>query len=380
MRGHLQQRGDDAWRLKVYVGRSADGRKRYVERTFNGTQREAQRELARLVVDVDDGRFVPSTPMTFGELLDRWLAVKKLNVEPSTLKSYEWIARQYLRPALGARKLATIRPMELDQLYSSLHAGGLSARTVRICHTVVRQSLEQARKWGLVARSPAVDATPPSQRRREVTPPTVAQVRELLEASRADDPDFGAYLWVLAATGCRRGEGCALRWSDIDLERGDLVIRRSIAMAGGVPYEKGTKTHQARRVALDAATLEVLRSQRLRARERALACGTSLAEDAHVFADVEGRPWRPDVCTNRFGRLRTSLGFDHVRLHDLRHFVATELGDGGLPIATISSRLGHRDTATTLNIYTHALPATDQQAAAYLGALLGRGEVVPLQR
>lgn len=370
MRGHLQQRGDDAWRLKVYVGRSPDGRKRYVERTFTGTRREAERELARLVVDAGEGRFSASAPMTFGELLDRWLAVKERSVEASTLKSYEWIARTYLRPALGERKLASIRAMELDDLYSSLHAGGLSSRTVRICHTVVRQSLEQARKWGLIARSPAVDATPPSQRRKEITPPTVAQVRDLLETARADDPDFGTYLWLLAATGCRRGEGCALRWSDIDLERGDLVIRRSIAMANGIPYEKGTKTHQARRLALDVATLDVLRSHRLRMRERGLAVGVPLADDAHVFTDVEGRPWRPDVCTNRFRRLRATLGLDHVRLHDLRHFVATVLGDGGLPIATISSRLGHRDTATTLNIYTHALPATDQQAAVYLGALL----------
>ena len=114
-------------------------------------------------------------------------------------------------------------------------------------------------------------------------------------------------------------------------------------------------------------------------RERALALGVPLADDAYVFADVEGRPWRPDVCTNRFGRLRDRLGLDRVRLHDLRHFVATVLGDGGMPIATISSRLGHRDIATTLNIYTHAIPATDQHAAAYLGNLLaGPARPVPV--
>ena len=89
-----------------------------------------------------------------------------------------------------------------------------------------------------------------------------------------------------------------------------------------------------------------------------------------MFADRFGHPWRPDVCTNRFARLRAQVGLESVRLHDLRHFVATMLGDGGMPIATISSRLGHRDTATTLNIYTHAIPATDQHAAAYLGKLL----------
>ncbi len=369
MRGHLQARGD-SWRIKVYVGRSADGTKRYVERTIHGRRAEAERELARLVVEVDEGRHAAAAPMTFGELLDRWLKVKALAVEPKTLESYEWVARTYLRPALADRKLAALRPMELDTLYADLHGRGLSPRTVRICHTVVRQALEQARRWGLIARNPAVDATPPPQRRREIDPPTVDQVRMLIEAARAEDPAFATYLWVLAATGCRRGEGCALRWTDVDLDRGEVAIRRSISQVGDTVREKDTKTHQGRRVALDEATVAVLREHRLRMRERALELGVPLADDAHLFADLDGRPWRPDVCTNRFGRLRCRVGLAGVRLHDLRHFVATALGNGGLPIATISARLGHRDKATTLNLYTHAIPATDQLAAAYLGGLL----------
>ena len=370
MRGHLQQRGADSWRLKVFLGRSTDGKRRYLERTFRGLRREAENELARMVVEVGEGRHAPAPPMTFGELLDRWLAMKKLSLEPSTLKSYEWVAERYLRPALGERKLASVRPIELDELYTSLHTSGLSVRTVRICHTVVRQALEQARRWGLIARSPALDARPPRPRRREVTSPTVDQVRMLIGEARIEDPDFGAYLWLMAVTGCRRGEACALRWSDVDLERGEITIHRSIAMAGATPYEKGTKTHQARRLALDAATVGLLREHRQRVRERVLRLGVGLTDDSHLFADVEGRPWRPDVCTNRFCRLRDRLGLARVRLHDLRHFVATVLGDGGLPIATISNRLGHRDTATTLNIYTHAIPATDQHAAEHLGNLL----------
>lgn len=74
MRGHLQHRGDDAWRLKVFLGRDAAGKRRYIERTVHGPRREAERELARLVVEVDDGRHVASAPMTIRERLDRWLA------------------------------------------------------------------------------------------------------------------------------------------------------------------------------------------------------------------------------------------------------------------------------------------------------------------
>lgn len=374
MRGHIQQRGKNSWRIKVFVGRDATGVRRYVERTVQGTRREAEREVARVVVEVDEGRHVASAPLTFGELLDRWLDVKRRTVEASTLASYEWIARRYVRPALGVRKVASLRALDLDALYTDLHGRGLSPRTVRICHTVMRQSLEQARRWGLIARNPAVDATPPPQRRREVDPPTVAQVQQLIDAAFSDDPDFGVYLWVLAATGCRRGEACALRWTDVDLERGELAIRRSVSQVGGELREKDTKTHQSRRMAIDEGTVDVMRTHRLRQRELALALGESVPDDALVFSDADGRPWRPDVCTNRFGRLRSTLGLERVRLHDLRHFVASVLGDGGVPIATISSRLGHRDIATTLNLYTHALPATDQRAAAYLGDLLsGKG-------
>lgn len=370
MRGHIQQRGKTSWRVKAYVGRDADGVRRYVERTVRGTRREAERELSRLLVEVDEGRHAAAAPITFGELLDRWLDVKRRMVEPKTIESYEWVSRKYVRPALGERKVAVLRPLDLDALYGDLHGRGLSARTVRICHTVIRQALEQARRWGLIARNPAVDATPPVQRRREIVPPTVVQVQALLEAAEAEDADFAAYLWVLAATGCRRGEACALRWTDVDLEQGEVAIRRSISQVKGELWEKDTKTHQSRRVAIDEQTVAVLRLVRVRARERSLALGERLADDALLFRDAEGRPWRPDVCTNRFGRLRKDIGLDKVRLHDLRHFVATVLGGAGVPIATISGRLGHSENATTLNLYTHVMPATDQAAAAFLGSIL----------
>ena len=140
-------------------------------------------------------------------------------------------------------------------------------------------------------------------------------------------------------------------------------------------YEGDTKTHQSRRVALDDVTVALLRQHRLRQREQALALGERLADDALLFATPEGGPWRPDVCTNRFGRLRASLGLDGVRLHDLRHFVASVLIDGRIPISTVSTRIGHGQISTTLDLYTHAIPATDQAAAAYLGTLLAESGV-----
>jgi integrase len=372
MRGHIQQRGPRSWRIKAFVGRDSTGTKRYVQRTVTGTRRDADRELSRLLVEVDQGRFVASAAMTLDELLDRWLVVKRQSVEASTLKSYEWIARTYIRPALGDRKVGALRPIDLDMLYGELGGRGLSTRTVRICHTVLRQALEQARRWGFIARSPAVDALPPPQHKVEVTPPTVDEVLRLLDAAYEEDPAFGTYLWVISATGCRRGEVCALRWTDVDLDGRELRVRRSVVHVDGEVREKDTKTHASRRLALDEPTVALLRQHRRRQREVALALGVRPADDAVLFGDPEGRPWRPDVCTNRFGRLRARLGLDRVRLHDLRHFVASILIDGGIPISTVSTRLGHSQTSTTLDLYTHAIPATDQRAADYLGSVLTR--------
>ena len=379
MRGHLQKRGNDSWRLKVFLGRSPDGKRRYLERTVRGTKSDAERELARLVVEADEGRWVPTAPMTMTELLDRWLRLKESTVEPSTAGSYRWLAERYVLPVFGDRKVASIRTMELDEFYASLRSSGgdrgrqLSGRTVRLCHSVMRQSLGQARKWGVIARNPAIDATPPSARQIEVSPPSVAQVRDLLAAAFDEDDDLGVYLWLLAVTGCRRGEGCALRWRDVSWDSGELLIRRSIAHVGRDIIEKSTKTHQSRRVAIDASTLELLRQHQLRCRELALRIGVRLDDEAFLFSeDLDfATPWRPDVCTNRFGRLRATLDLESVRLHDLRHFTATELGQSGTPVATISARLGHRDKATTLNIYSHTLPASDQQAAQTISRLIG---------
>lgn len=379
MRGHLQQRGADSWRCKVFLGRSPDGKKRYLERTVRGTRREAEQELARLVVEAGDGRWGATAPMTTRELLDRWLRLKETTVEAATFENYRWIAERYLVPVLGDRKVASIRTLELDDLYVQLRVSGgedgksLSARTVQLCHTVLRQSLDQARKWGVIARNPAREATPPTSAKVEVSPPSAEQVPDLLAAAFEDDPDFGVYLWLLATTGCRRGEGCALRWKDVAWDSRELVISRSIAIVKRTVVEKSTKTHQTRRLALDSATLDLLRQHRQRCREDALAIGIRLEDDAFLFSETPDRatPWRPDVCTNRFGRLRATLELDTVRLHDLRHFTATQLGQSGTPVATISTRLGHRDKATTLNIYSHTLPATDAAAAETMSRLLG---------
>lgn len=374
MRGHVTKRGD-AWRVHVFLGLDEQtGKKRYLTRTVRGTKREAETVCAQLVSGAARGEHGETAAGTMADLLDRWLEHLAQDASPSTIASYRVYLRNHILPALGPKKVDRLRPADLDRFYAQLRRR-LSPASVLKVHTILRAALGQAVKWRMLGDNPAAHATPPRAPRPPIQPPTPEQVAVLLAAADADDPELGLFLRLAAVTGARRGELCALRWSDLDLAEGEVVIARSIVHGDGQVYEKGTKTNRARRVALDDATAEALRVQRRRAEERAQACGHRLGDDVFLFAqDVAGlTSWRPDSgATDRFGKLRHKVGLDHVRLHDLRHFVATRLLDAGLSVRAVSERLGHASTTTTLNIYAHAVPATDRRAAAVMGDLLQR--------
>ncbi len=383
MKGHIQKRGENSWRLTVFVGiDEATGKRRYAQKTVRGTKREAQTTLARFVTEVSSGLHTAPGSITLDELLTRWRELKVHQVSATTLEGYDFIIKRYIRDPLGRVRIDKLRAADLDRFYGQLlETGGhdgkpLSARTVRLAHVVLRQALAQARKWGMVVVNVAEDATPPRTRHTEIHPPSGDEVARILCAAMDYDPDFGVLLRLLAATGCRRGEALALRWRDIvlDTERGsgEILFSRSMASTAKGVLEKDTKTHQSRRVAIDVGTAAVLRDHRTRWEERAGEAAAKITDDSLLFSSSvdASTPWRPDVATNRFIRLCQDLGIEGVRLHDLRHYVATSLGAAGTPIATISTRLGHRDRATTLNVYSHSLPALDQQAADVIGGLL----------
>jgi integrase len=250
----------------------------------------------------------------------------------------------------------------------------MAPATVRQVHAILRRALDQAARWGWIPANPAALASPPRLGSSEVRPPTPEEVSRLLEAAYEADPDFAVLLWLAATTGARRGELCALRWGSVDLEAAELLILRNLFQAAGRLVEKDTKTHAARRLALSDDSVALLDEHRRRCAERAEACGVQLSEDAYVFSfDAAGRqPMHPDSVTHRFSRLAKQLGV-RTRLHDLRHYAATQLIAGGVDLRTVSGRIGHAGGgATTLRVYTHFLAAADRQAAEVLEKTLRR--------
>jgi integrase len=266
----------------------------------------------------------------------------------------------------------------LDQLHSELRTGGgqagqpLATATIRQVHAVLRRALQQGVKWGLIDFNPAALASPPRVRNRPIQTPEPSVVNRLMEMAGDGNPDLGVFLQLAATTGARRGEICALHWEKVDFERGTITIARTVVDGiNGELIEKDTKTHSVRRVALDPTTVQVFREHRERCRGRATACGASVAGAAYVLsrgAD-SSLPMRPNDFTHAFIVLRARLGLRGVRLHDLRHFAATRLLGAGIPVRTVSGRLGHANAATTLGVYAHFLEESDREAANAIGEI-----------
>jgi integrase len=360
------------------------GKRRHVSRTVAGSKREAEAVLSQLLVDVGRGRHI-GADVSVNELLDRWLAMAEPDLSPSTVQVTRWMIDLYVRPRLGEVRLRKLTAIELDRFYAELrksggHDGGpLAPRTVRRVHNIVRRALQQAVRWDWIVENPAAHASPPRTQRVEPTAPTPEETSKLLSAATTADSAFGAFIRLAAITGARRGELCGLRWDAVDLETGSVLIARSVVRAEVGLVEKDTKTHQARRVAIDEATRRALLEHRARCVERALEVGVGLAPDAFVFSyEASGeKPWPPLSVSQRFRRLREQVGLSNVRLHDLRHYAATRLIAGGVPVRTVAGRLGHANAATTLGIYSHFVEASDQAAADLLGELFDRSAEAP---
>jgi integrase len=377
MRGSMRQRSEGSWELRVFVGRDPlTGRRQYVTKTVRGGKREAQKALAALVAG--PAPTGPAAAMTTGQMLERWFEQAEPNLSPSTADHTRIVLDAHLLPHVGETPLRKLTTAKIDALYRLLSERGgrggkpLAPATVRRTHNVLHRALGQAVRWGWLTVNPAAASSPPRLPSRDIKPPSPEQVRLLFVRAAEENPAFAVFLQLAAATGARRGELVALRWMDVDLAKGVVTIARGAVKGKDGLVFKDTKTHGIRRIALDQSTVALLAAHRQSSESVARACETALPEDAYVFSDdPDGRSsWRPWLMTQAFARLAERAGMPEVRLHDLRHFVATRLLSNGVDVRTVAGRLGHKNPNVTLSVYAHFLPEADREAADLLGRLL----------
>ncbi len=391
MAGSIRQRPDrgaDAWELRVFVGRDSKGRISHRSVTFHGTKRAAERELARLVSGQDaapaavpeEGRGTWGPTSTINDALAAWQANGWEDLSPSTTRRYESLWNVHIRDEIGRRRIASLSSYDLERWYRDMKRRGQGESSVRQARAMMNRACRLARKWsGGVLPNPVAESELPAWSLHEkgdaVRSPTVEEVRQLLAAAAEYDARLGVLLRVVAATGARRGEVCALRWSDVDFSAGCVRFDEAVVAAKGGAIIRGPKTRASiRTVALDEESLVMLGELRGAQEELARLCERSLDDQSFVFSAEPGgsTPLYPDTVTHGFDVIRKRSGVaSDLHVHSLRDFHATLL-DPIISEKQKQARLGWA-TVHMARHYTDAIEEEDRRAATHVASVL-RGE------
>lgn len=417
--GSIRRRGN-SFQVSVYAGEDPVTGKRLYLTGSTTDEAEAKRILRRFLAQVTEQRH-SKTRATLRTTIDSWLETHEL--DETTRATYAGYAEKHIYPVLGSEPLGRITAHVLERFYAELRrcrsrcdrrpyvehrlegphecrevrhkrppgrppaqgypphecsAKGcvviecqqhvcqpLAPATVRKIHFIVRGALTAAQRWGWITSNPAELARTPRPPAPDPDPPTTAEAAVLVAGAWEEDPEWGTLVWLVMVTGLRRAELLALRWQHVDLESGTLFVRRNHVRVTGRNIEKDTKTHRARRLAIDMETVKILSDHRERYEERCREIGVAPAADAYLFSysPTNDRPCDPSGVTHRYGRMCARLGIES-HLHALRHYSATELLTAGVDLRTVSGRLGHGGGgATTLRVYAAWVASEDRRAA-----------------
>lgn len=376
------------------------------------TKREALVAMAEVQAAAVSGGYVAPTRQTVGHYLALWLPTAKARLRASAYDACELHVRTYIVPRIGDLPLHALTPTRARALYAELAESGgvrqrcqrcgapagsarkdgdgrslcqadvdgrpcsgsefaaarLSAKSVHNIHRTLSRALSDAVNDGLVPRNAAERChTMPESPEQQTW--SADEVRRFLAHVASDRL---VALWrVAATTGIRRGELVGLRWRDVDLEVGRITIAQQRAKGAGMVSAGPTKTRRSRRlVSLDATTVAALRAHRTAQVEERLRFGAGWVDSGLVFCRPDGSPIHPDRVTQLFRVHSAAARLPWIKVHGLRHTHATLMLLAGVHPKVVQERLGHSSIAITLDTYSHAVPAMQEDAASLAADLI----------
>ena len=370
--GSLRKRKDGRWEGRYTAGRDLETGRAIYKNVLGKTQAEAKAKLKQAIEEAKGLDATKAGRYTVGQWMEVWFEhYAKVKVRPSSHQTYRGYIDNHIKPNIGKIPLEKLTSLDLQKLYKKLleqgrverieskgQSKGLSPKTVRNIHQIISSAMQLARNQKLITANPAEGCALPRLEHQEMQTLPVEQLTSFLREAK-DSGVFEMY-YVELATGLRRGELLGLKWEDIDLERGNLRVRRQIARINGEVVEAPLKTKNAyRTLPLAEDTIGVLEAQRKKA-----------GGSPWVFPSLTDGPISPDSVLHMLHRVLKRAGLPRVRFHDLRHTFATLALQNGVDIKTVSGMLGHFSAGFTLDTYAHVTTASQRQAAKTMGGIL----------
>jgi integrase len=332
---------------------------------------------------------VDPTRTTLIEYLRDWHEKKVQPLRrPETARVYLSVIDTHVAKArIASVPLQKVRAADLEAFYATLK---LAPSTVTVVHAVISRALKVAVRDKLLVANPAAAVEDRPKVEKDVGRVardhswTAEETRRVLAAAKEDGAQASAFFAVLLDTGCRKSEALGLTWDHVDLDNATLTIARQLEPRSTTTklVLGPTKTGRSRTITLNADTVERLRLHRKQQRELMMANRTSYQDNGLVFAKEQtdlqtttaalGQPCFALV-ERHFRRVVSASGVRRIKVHGTRHTVATLMLQAGVPVQVVAQRLGHAQISQTLEVYAHAQPDMQRDAAARLGALLSGG-------
>lgn len=346
-----QRKSDGKWVGSVTL----ENRKRKV--FYGNTRREVQEKMKVALREQQQGTLITAPQQTLKAYLEYWLEdVHKPNIRISTYVKYKKLLK-YILPTLGQTMLQKLTPQQIQKLYANKLKEGLSPKMVVCIHGLLHKALDNAVKWGLVARNVCDLVSPPRLRKKEKQVLSLEQAHTLL--MHVKKHRLEAILMLALTTGMRRGEILALHWQDINLQEGSVQVKRTVDYIphyGYVETEPKTATGF-RKIMLPTFVVGALKAHHVQQDEARSKSGDKWVEKDLIFCGLLGDYFNPNYLLRVFKQVLIDAGLPHMRFHDLRHSAATILLSMNVHPKVVQEVLGHSTISMTLDIYSHVLPS-----------------------
>jgi integrase len=308
---------------------------------------------------------VTGPKQTVKQYLEHWLEdSRRLKIELSTLMQYRSVLRARLIPAFGHVQLDKLSKEHVQQFYAEMYDDGFAPRSIQFTHRVLSSALRDAVSDHLLLQNVCENVTVPRVKKSKKRVLNKEQCKRLVAEAK------GRRLWffILLAltTGARRGELLGLRWEDIDVNNLQVHIHRSVGRVSGVGFvEKEPKTESGlRNIRLAQVVIDSLPEHQIYVDEMRRRAGTRWQERGLVFPNRNGNYIYGETALCQFRAILAKAGLPKdMRIHDLRHSMATLLFAAGVNAKVIQEALGHSSITITLGIYGDVMPDMQQGAA-----------------
>ena len=366
--GHLRKRinknGSISYQLVVEGERDPlNGKRERKFKTVNGTKKQAEAELRKMIADLETGNIITTSAMKVSDWMNIWLTNYLPNIEQTTKEGYEEKINLYIKPSLGHLPINAIKNQNIQAWVNNLHKRGLAPKTIRNAYNNLNASLKKAVILRMIPHNPCEGTVLPKLQHYQAQVYAPATIQQALAAA----DNMADYLIVLlgATLGLRRGEMAALQWKDVDFTKGIVSITQNRVHVKNSVVQKAPKSKAGNRIIKAGQdVLSALRDAKA-TYDDAVATTPGFKNMGFVLCKETGEPFHPDSITQRWERFVAKHNLPPIRLHDLRHSNATALIAAGVSPKVVQHRLGHANVNITLNTYTHVLPSMDEDAACF---------------